>query len=88
MLVLGACADYLNHHETVTASAGNSVAHNKVVHITDPWPRAAANTRITGNGRRVDRVTKEYLTGPAKGGPSISVSIPGLAPPPNSPPSQ
>jgi hypothetical protein len=64
MLALGACADYLNHEDTVTSSAGNGIAHNIVVHTTDPWPPAAANTRIAGNGQRVDVVTKKYLAGP------------------------
>jgi hypothetical protein len=64
MLALGACADYLNHGDTVTSSAGNAVAHNIVVHTADPWPPAAANTRIAGNGERVDKVTKKYLAGP------------------------
>jgi hypothetical protein len=35
-----------------------------VVHTTDPWPPAAANTRIVGNGQRVDTITKRYLAGP------------------------
>jgi hypothetical protein len=63
VLALGACADYVKHRDTITASAGDAKAHNSVVHITDPWPPAAANTRITGNGQRVDRVTKQYITG-------------------------
>jgi hypothetical protein len=63
VLALGACADYLKHSDTVTAAAGDALAHNKVIHISDPWPRAAANTRIGGNGQRVDKVTKRYLTG-------------------------
>jgi hypothetical protein len=64
VLALGACADYLNHGDTVTSSAGNAVAHNMVVHTADPWPPAAADTRIAGNGQRVDTVTKKYLAGP------------------------
>jgi hypothetical protein len=63
MLILGACTDYLKHSDTVTAAAGDAQAHNKVVHIADPWPRAAANTRIGGNGQRVDRITKQYIRG-------------------------
>lgn len=78
MLVLAACADYLGHDDTITASAGDALAHNKVVHIEDPWPRAAANTRIAGNGQRVDRITKQYIrggTGNTNGsGPAISIS--------------
>jgi hypothetical protein len=62
-LALGACADYLSHRDTLTASAGNAPAHTRVVHIADPWPRAAANDRIPGNGQRVDRITRRYLSG-------------------------
>jgi hypothetical protein len=69
VLALGACADYLNHNDSVTASAGDANAHNKVIHIADPWPRAAANSRIGGNGQLVDIVTKRYLAG---GGASSS----------------
>jgi hypothetical protein len=67
VLSLGACADYLKHSDTITSSAGDALAHNKVVHITDPWPPHASNTRIGGNGQRVDRITKQYLTGSAGG---------------------
>lgn len=78
MLALGACADYLGRDDTVTASAGDALAHNKVVHIADPWPRAAANTHIGGNGQRVDRITKQYVrggTGNTNGsGPAINIS--------------
>jgi hypothetical protein len=74
MVALGACADYVKHSDTITASAGDAITHNKVVHIDDPWPRASANTRITGNGQRVDRVTKRYLSGGAA--PSLnSISV-------------
>jgi len=77
MLALGACADYVKHSDTITASAGDAIAHNKVVQIDDPWPRASANTRITGNGQHVDRVTKRYLSGDAKSSPSsLSITLP------------
>jgi hypothetical protein len=69
VLALGACADYLNHNDSITSSTGDANAHNKVVHIADPWPRAAANNRIGGSGQRVDIVTKRYLSG---GGASSS----------------
>ncbi|RDI58606.1 pilus assembly protein [Microvirga subterranea] len=78
VLFLGACADYLSHDDTVTAAAGDAIAHNKVVHIADPWPRAAANTRIGGNGQRVDRITKQYIRDSAgtaeSSGPTINIS--------------
>jgi hypothetical protein len=76
ILGLGACADYMNHYDTVTAAAGDAQAYNKVLHTTDPWPRNAANTRIGGSGERVDRVTKRYLAGPggAAGAPATPAS--------------
>lgn len=85
MLALGACADYVKHSDTITASAGDAVAHNKVVHIDDPWPRASANTHITGNGQRVDKATKRYLNG-AAASPEAAVSI--SPSPQGSPPAQ
>ena len=63
LLALGACADYVKHSDTITVSAGDAIAHNKVVHIDDPWPRASGDTRIPGHGQRVDRVTRRYLSG-------------------------
>jgi hypothetical protein len=63
----------------ITASAGDAIAHNKVIHVTDPWPRAAHNTHIAGNGARVDKVTKRYLSGSSgnsgkAGAASITIS--------------
>ena len=77
MLALGACTDYVKHSDSITASAGDAIAHNKVVQIGDPWPRASANTSITGNGKRVDTVTKRYLSGGANSAPtSLSITLP------------
>ncbi len=91
VLALGACADYVKRSDTITASAGDAIAHNKVVHIDDPWPRASADTRITGNGQRVDKVTKRYLAGPSSAAPtSLSIQLPtsNSASPDGSPPAQ
>jgi len=91
MLALGACTDYVQHSDTITASAGDAIAHNKVVHISDPWPRASAETRITGNGQRVDRVTKRYLRGGTPSAPtSLSITLPtsNSPSPEGSPPAQ
>jgi hypothetical protein len=91
MLALGACADYVKHRDTITASAGDAIAHNKVVHIDDPWPRVASDTRITRNGQRVDKVTKTYLNGSAASSPtSLSITLPtsNSPSPDGSPPAQ
>ena len=91
MLALGACADYVKHRDTITASAGDAIAHNKVVHIDDPWPRVASDTRITRNGQRVDKVTKTYLNGSAaSSATSLSITLPtsNSPSPDGSPPAQ
>jgi hypothetical protein len=91
MLALGACADYVGRSDTITASAGDAVAHNKVVHIDDPWPRVALDTRITRSGQRVDKVTKTYINGPAAASPtSLSIQLPtsNSPSPDGSPPAQ
>ncbi|HEU6443055.1 MAG TPA: pilus assembly protein [Microvirga sp.] len=85
MLALGACADYVKHRDTITSSAGDAMAHNRVVHIEDPWPRASGDTRIAGNGQRVDRVTKRYLSGGGTSSAPSPVSISVSPPRPNSP---
>ena len=91
MIALGACADYVKHSDTITASAGDAITHNKVVHIADPWPRASANTHITGHGPRVDAVTTRYLSGGEASAPaslSIELPPPNLASPGGSPQAQ
>jgi hypothetical protein len=57
---LGACADYVKHRDTVTFAAGEANAWNRTVHTTDPWPVHAWDTRIEGDGRRVERVIRRY----------------------------
>lgn len=87
VLALGACSDYLQHSDTVTSAAGDAQAFNKTIHIADPWPRAAANTRITGNGQRVDNVMERYLSGgvaPASPEPTFTNQSSGSSKSPNS----
>src|SRR3954452_14220603 len=81
VLALGACADYLNHNDSVSSSAGDANAHNKVIHIADPWPRAAANNRIGGNGQRVDIATKRYLAGGSAASSNLAPALSGVPEP-------
>lgn len=84
VLALGACADYVKRSDTVTASAGDALAFDKVVHIDDPWPPNSGNTRLTANGQRVDKVTKRYLGGGGGGSPSgASITLAPQAPAPD-----
>ncbi|MCC2113165.1 MAG: hypothetical protein KDJ16_14110 [Hyphomicrobiales bacterium] len=65
LLVVG-CAedDYLGYQETLTVGAGNASAANRAIHTIDPWPRAAANQHIPGNGPRLETVMETYEAGP------------------------
>ena len=60
---LGGCVDYLKRSDTVSLSAGETQAWNKVVHTTDPWPPYVMDTRISGDGRRTAAVIQRYSTG-------------------------
>jgi hypothetical protein len=60
---LGGCADYVKRSDTVTFAAGEAQSWNRAVHVVDPWPPYAANTRIDGDGRRVSRVMERYRAG-------------------------
>jgi hypothetical protein len=60
---LGGCVDYLKRSDTVSLSAGETQAWNKVVHIADPWPPYVMDTHIPGDGQRTAGVIKRYSTG-------------------------
>jgi hypothetical protein len=60
---LGGCVDYLKRSDTVTLSAGEAQAWNKVVHVADPWPPYVMNTHIPGDGQRTAGVIQRYSTG-------------------------
>jgi hypothetical protein len=61
--LLGACSDlYYDRREGVSFQAGNAVASNVAVETIDPWPPAAANRKIAGNGQRVQGAIERYRT--------------------------
>src|SRR5262249_56485474 len=61
--MLGGCAVvYWDRRDTVAFQSGNSNAANKVVHVIDPWPRAAANRRMEADGERMQRAVERYRT--------------------------
>jgi hypothetical protein len=84
--VLGACSDlYYDRRESVSFQAGNAVAANAAVETIDPWPAAAADRRIAGNGQLVHGAMERYRTGkvtPPQGTDTSSVKyLPALAAP-------
>jgi len=54
---------YLDRRETVSFGAGDAPAHNAVVHMVDPWPRAASNRDLTYDGDRMQAAAERYRTG-------------------------
>jgi hypothetical protein len=84
--LLGGCADiYYDRRESITFHAGDAVATNKVTHIIDPWPRAAANRNIEANGERVQRAVERYRTNKTTPLATTATSSAGFQAPPGSP---
>ena len=59
-LLVGGCADYLNHRDRMTLAAGDDVQWNQAVHTIDPWPPGVGDDDIPGQGKRVDAVIERY----------------------------
>jgi len=83
--LLGACSDiYYDRREGVSFQAGNAVASNVAVETIDPWPAAAADRGIPGNGQLVQGAIERYRTNkvvPPQGTGTSSVKYaPPLAP--------
>ncbi len=57
------CADYLNHHDTVTLRAGDAKNWNKAIQTRDPWPPYVKNTDINVDGQRATIGVRRYSTG-------------------------
>jgi hypothetical protein len=68
LCTLTACQDakyeYLSRHDRISYQAGDAVAANQAIHVIDPWPDYAADTRIPTSGRRVARAIEYYEAGP------------------------
>ncbi|CAN7327396.1 pilus assembly protein [Pararhizobium sp. LjRoot238] len=61
--LVSGCADYMNHRDSITFGLGNAVEANKGIHIQDPFPQVAQNTRIISDGKTVHRVMRDYQGG-------------------------
>jgi hypothetical protein len=67
-LLVAGCQDYAARRDTIAFHAGEAVAHNKTVHVIDPWPAAATRADIPFDGPRAVRAIERYETG---SGPSL-----------------
>jgi hypothetical protein len=73
----GDTAQYVNRTDTITLTAGNAKDLNAATHVTDPWPPAAANTRIPGDGSRMVGAVDRYQGRQAARGPGQAGTQPG-----------
>jgi hypothetical protein len=80
--LVSGCADYMNHRDTITFGVGNAVEANKGIHIQDPFPRAAQNTRIPGDGKVIYRAIRTYQGEDQDAAPAPSAVILPTATPP------
>jgi hypothetical protein len=90
-MLLGGCADYMNHRDSITLGAGNAMAANLGVHTIKAFPPDAKNTNIRVDGAKVHQAYKRYIepcdpqvvtcNGEASG-PAISITnnMPGTEP--------
>lgn len=60
-VLLGGCANYLDHNDTVTFGAGDAVAWNKAAQIQDPWNRDSYATSISTDGEVVAAAQRRRL---------------------------
>ena len=61
--MLAGCTDiYFDRRETVSFHGGDASLSNVVAQTYDPWPRAAANREIEGNGDRMQKAAERYRT--------------------------
>lgn len=61
---LGGCSDiYYDRRETLTFGAGDAVAANVAIHTVDPWPKAAADRNIPGQGTTMAIAAERYRRG-------------------------
>ncbi|RUY96054.1 MULTISPECIES: hypothetical protein [unclassified Mesorhizobium] len=64
-LVLSGCAaDYLNHYDSVTLTAGDANRANSLAQTVDPFNPNSQNTHIEGDGQRIAGIVQQYR-GPA-----------------------
>ncbi|RAI45293.1 hypothetical protein [Rhodoplanes roseus] len=58
------CSDiYYDRRQTVLFGAQDAVASNVAIHTIDPWPKAAADRNIPGQGTTVAIAAERYRTG-------------------------
>jgi hypothetical protein len=74
-------AEYVRRTDTVTTSAGNAKEVNAAIHVTEPWPPYANNTRVPADGPRMVGAVQRYETQRGQAQPG-QAGQPGTSTPP------
>lgn len=74
--LLGGCADYMNHRDSITLGAGNANEANLGIHTIKPFPPEADNTDIKVDGDKVNQAHRRYI---APGDPDVVRTSGGVA---------
>ena len=62
--LLGNCSDiYMDRRDSISLSAGDAMASNRVTQMIDPWPAASGKHNIAYNGEKAARASTRYRTG-------------------------
>ena len=62
--VLAGCSEYYrDRRDTLSLSAGDAHASNRVTLMVDPWPRTSGNRNISFNGERMQAAAERYRKG-------------------------
>ena len=60
LLVATGCQNYESRHDGVTPDAGNQLAVNEALMVSDPWKRNAYNTHSHSDGKRSADIVSKY----------------------------
>jgi hypothetical protein len=61
---LAGCSDYYYARtDSLSPSAGDALATDRITQMVDPWPRAAADRNIAFNGERMQAAAERYRKG-------------------------
>jgi hypothetical protein len=67
LMVPAGCADYMNHHDTMTLAAGDFNQTNRMLQTEDPFNEQSFDTHIHTDGGRAARIIRKYQQLPPKG---------------------
>lgn len=63
-LALAGCADapYFDRRDSISFSAGDALASDRVTQMVDPWPKVSGQKNIAFNGEKMQGAVERYRT--------------------------